>query len=128
MYVCQSWTAPRVLTFLFFLQLDVFVDLNGERMWDGSPMCPEIETCVAVCRVLYVLSPDDLAGAEWVCAQYAVEQRFFVLCFAGILNVDPPLQERLQLVNNELAALDVRLKVRFLKWLCACKLLSQLDL
>jgi hypothetical protein len=52
-------------------------------MRNGSIVCPEIETCVAVWRVLYTLFPADLAVAEGVSAGYAEHERFFVLCFAG---------------------------------------------
>jgi hypothetical protein len=125
---CCCWGLVRLLTSVLALQFDVFLDVGEECMRDGSPMCPEIETCVAVCRVLYTLSPADLAVAEGVSGGYADHERFFVLCFAGGQHLYPPFQGRLQSVNDELAVLDVRFTVRFLKWLCACKMLAQLDL
>jgi hypothetical protein len=88
-------------------------------MRDGSTVCPEMGTCVAVCRVLYTLSPADLTVAEGVSAGYADHERFFVLCFARGHHLSPRVQGRLQLVNDELAALDVRFKVRVLRWLQA---------
>jgi hypothetical protein len=63
---CSCWGTVRLLTSLLVLQFDVFVDVDGENMRDGSVVCPEIKTWVAVCRVLYTLSPADLVVAEGV--------------------------------------------------------------
>jgi hypothetical protein len=108
------------------LQLVVYVDVDGEYLRDGSLMCPEMVACVGVCRALYSLAPADLRVAEEVSAGYADADRFFVLCFACVHMMSPMARGRLQLVNDELAALGERMKVRMLKWLSACKMLSEL--